>query len=1134
MAKLQIKTGSKAGQIFELPEGPVTIGRGPQNTFAIVDESISTQHLLVMSDKMNCRIKDRGSSNGTFVNGEPVTNATLSHGDTLRLGDVEMVVLLKEERQAPTPGGAMGMKKKALPKLDLPVAPPLPGTPPPANRIAKKKAAAGPSFEAIAAEAGPKKRIIKVELPILPILTWVGVVAVIAAGAWQLFGPKKKVVAQPNMPGQLGPVAPVSPTVVAPPAGFVQQDEPPALPYELTIGPAAPLLSSGLVRKASEMGSAQAAVSAAKAGDAVVFDLPRSEPVVVDQPITNVQFIGGAADWVVKADMVDCQFFWHTPVSFQQESGVLDHCAFYRSHSSGMRLNHSDAVSLYYGGEILDPAINDGKPQVQFTGFIRGVTIHKPVLRAQDEAPRWDMLWPPVFQFHSTDTNAPGYHSYVVSPLTVGQTAWTPLRIVRGVGITIAQAATVGNVWANPVLDINYGIDCVVLAAAFGGQGGAANAGYLRQPDKLKYAGHFEWGHNSPYAPFRGAAVRVAGQRNRLIGIGNLLNWSVGPRRTLPGLHYGDGVIAKDPFLQEWSAESVGLTMNFAEPKNIFKLDWGYRAAPEVKSTGTNNSAKYPLLGPNVGRPVFVPLQDMRAPPPTLHGQTMEDFTGRSADEILKALRAGKYVYLGEGAYEFKATVTNGLIFGAGMDRTLITWPEKIDCATRNCLGLLNLTVKGGRYGYNSQAGSGGLTNTANALIVRTRFQDQKESAINAHCFQDQVYQDCEFVGCRNGITQGRLRGSTYWWSQRGRGSGRRVVRLNIVNCRFRQIRERAIDLVSNEPDEGVVAIQNCVFEEIKGQAIRLLGGKSHIVQGCRFGDVGFPGSRYAVMQVTGQGTVTISHLNFENVAGEGTATAMVVDGIPTVSHCSFTGFDQTVITRNPLVMDHCESEEGRLDLPFGSLVFMSSFANADVSKGVMEVVSADNFKSMSLEAKVQLLDVTPPPEVKAVRVGRTEQGNKVSWGAVNDAESGILRYLIYADGKFVGQTPLQMSPGLQRGDPFYPPAVDLSFIDPAPNFPEYEVRAVNGANLISGIGPAPIRGWGALRPKFRKRRGEDVYVADIRYEERRRVLEVSSTTLEVIPGASLDGNGSPYMLTVEEGALLEVRSKESGAAVGP
>ncbi|MGB0580143.1 MAG: right-handed parallel beta-helix repeat-containing protein, partial [Limisphaerales bacterium] len=996
------------------------------------------------------------------------------------------------------------------------------------GKTAKKKEITGPDFEEMIEEMGPEKRVVKFEFPLLPILGWIGAIAIMIAGGWQLLNPKEKVVAQPTQPGGNVPPAYVPPVEeVPPPAGIVQQEQPPAYPHDLTIGPAEPLLSYGLVRRVSELGTAQATIEAAQPGDVVVFDREEIEDVLLESAVTNVQFIGGTANWTIKADMVECQFFWHSPLTFKQESGRLDHCAFYRSHGPATVLNHADAVSMYYGGQEIDPSGTD-YPQVQFKGFARGVTVHKPVLKPRGDELKWDMAWPPVFHFNCTDTNSPGYHSQIISPLTVNQTAWTPIQIMRGVGVTVSHVSTIGNVWANPVVDINYGIDCVLLGTAFGGV--AANAGYLRQPDKIQYAKHQEWGHNSPYSPFRGAVARVGGQRNRLIGIGGLHNWSVGPRRNLPGLHYGDGILARDPFLQEWSAEGAGFTMNFADSVNVFRLDWSYRAAPEVKSTGTNANAAFPLLGPNVPKPIFVQLQDIRSAPPLLDGVEVKDFTGREGADIVKALNQGEYVFLGQGAYEFDTTITNGLIFGAGMDRTLVTWPTNIDCAARNCRGLINLTVKGGKYGYNSQAGAGGKTNTADALILRTRFEEQQESAINVHAFADQVYQGCEFVNCRNAVTVGRLRGSTVWMSARGKRPGLRVKRLNFANCRFRKIRERAIDLVmSNE--EGMVAIQNCIFEEVKGQAVRILGGKSHLIQGCKLTEIGFPGSQYAALQVNGHGIVTLSHLEFENPTDAGAPLAIAVEGIPTISHCTFGGYYSIVQTRNPLVMDHCIAEDARLDLPFGSLVFKSTFENADVGKGVMEVVSVDNFKSLTLQAKVQPLDITPPPVITTVRIAPRPDGTVLQWNGVHDPESGVAQYLIYANGKLVASTPLEMSMETYRNNPFHRPNIIVQYTDHTPDRPEYEVRAVNGANLIADFGQAPIRAWGPLRPKFRTREGKETFIADIEYNSRRRILRLKSSTLESIDLRNLERMGAPYSLIVDQGPYLE--STEQKVALG-
>ena len=93
-----------------------------------------------------------------------------------------------------------------------------------------------------------------------------------------------------------------------------------------------------------------------------------------------------------------------------------------------------------------------------------------------------------------------------------------------------------------------------MLATAFGGRSAAHNNGYNKEPQQLKYANGEEPGHNNEFAPYRGAVARVGGLRNRLIGIGTFQPWSVGLRANVPGMHYADGIVARDPFLQEWSS----------------------------------------------------------------------------------------------------------------------------------------------------------------------------------------------------------------------------------------------------------------------------------------------------------------------------------------------------------------------------------------------------------------------------------------------------------------------------------------------------------------------------------------------------------------------------------------------------
>ena len=45
---------------------------------------------------LNCRVYDRGSTNGTFVNGVRVTERALDHGTTVRIGSTDLRFLVQQ------------------------------------------------------------------------------------------------------------------------------------------------------------------------------------------------------------------------------------------------------------------------------------------------------------------------------------------------------------------------------------------------------------------------------------------------------------------------------------------------------------------------------------------------------------------------------------------------------------------------------------------------------------------------------------------------------------------------------------------------------------------------------------------------------------------------------------------------------------------------------------------------------------------------------------------------------------------------------------------------------------------------------------------------------------------------------
>jgi FHA domain-containing protein/tetratricopeptide repeat protein len=91
MATLRWRESSGPAQIFRLgPEG-ISIGRDPGNTIAIPSAFVSKRHALVREAAAGFTLVDLGSSNGTLVNGRPVTDAVLKPGDTIEIGEERLV-----------------------------------------------------------------------------------------------------------------------------------------------------------------------------------------------------------------------------------------------------------------------------------------------------------------------------------------------------------------------------------------------------------------------------------------------------------------------------------------------------------------------------------------------------------------------------------------------------------------------------------------------------------------------------------------------------------------------------------------------------------------------------------------------------------------------------------------------------------------------------------------------------------------------------------------------------------------------------------------------------------------------------------------------------------------------------------
>ncbi|MEI9971081.1 MAG: sigma 54-interacting transcriptional regulator [Ignavibacteriota bacterium] len=103
--------GPLQGTTYTISSDRFSIGRKTDNSLSQVDLSISRHHCTIDCANGRFRLTDHDSQNGTFVNGIPIKERTLSHGDRVTVG-ISVFVFLLDGAEAPD---------AALPALQHPI-----------------------------------------------------------------------------------------------------------------------------------------------------------------------------------------------------------------------------------------------------------------------------------------------------------------------------------------------------------------------------------------------------------------------------------------------------------------------------------------------------------------------------------------------------------------------------------------------------------------------------------------------------------------------------------------------------------------------------------------------------------------------------------------------------------------------------------------------------------------------------------------------------------------------------------------------------------------------------------------------------------------------------------------------------
>jgi len=119
--KLHLVKGNPQGKQVEVPVGTLTIGRAEDSDLIIASTRVSRHHCEILNEASRVVIRDKGSGNGTLVNGAKIHEQALNPGDEVQIGPLTFAVEIDGKRQSAGP--PKGAARPARPAVAQPAKP---------------------------------------------------------------------------------------------------------------------------------------------------------------------------------------------------------------------------------------------------------------------------------------------------------------------------------------------------------------------------------------------------------------------------------------------------------------------------------------------------------------------------------------------------------------------------------------------------------------------------------------------------------------------------------------------------------------------------------------------------------------------------------------------------------------------------------------------------------------------------------------------------------------------------------------------------------------------------------------------------------------------------------------------------
>jgi hypothetical protein len=97
-ARLRVVRGPSSGETIRVPRGKLLIGRETDCHLRLDSKSVSAHHCVLLLDEYTLRIRDLGSTNGTFLNGNRIGKheSILLHDDTVSIDELTFQIDLSQ------------------------------------------------------------------------------------------------------------------------------------------------------------------------------------------------------------------------------------------------------------------------------------------------------------------------------------------------------------------------------------------------------------------------------------------------------------------------------------------------------------------------------------------------------------------------------------------------------------------------------------------------------------------------------------------------------------------------------------------------------------------------------------------------------------------------------------------------------------------------------------------------------------------------------------------------------------------------------------------------------------------------------------------------------------------------------